>query len=183
MQSRSMRREARYLDDKGMRGEPYTIRQPARVVRDLLSDVYQILQIEPKVHYIYVGRDGRKVGLSFHNYLSHFTRETRAKINKIYSEKTGEKKELVIPASEREFFDLWLNNDGYNCGAFFDNIRTWWSIRCPNVRFLHYDPLAQDLKNQVPIIARFLGISPEALDLDLIIRNCSYNSMMRRAED
>jgi aryl sulfotransferase len=175
MQSRSMRREARYLDDKGMRGEPYTIRQSARVVRDLLSDssvwkrfqtevgfregdiviatyfkvgttltqtiVYQILQngkfpqkdlarispwldssfgdhegmladlkrqtgrrvikshmpadtipLDPKVRYIYVGRDGRNVGSSFPNYLSHFTRETRAKINKIYSEKTGGKK-------------------------------------------------------------------------------------------
>jgi aryl sulfotransferase len=141
------------------------------------------IPIDPRVRYIYVGRDGRNVGLSFHHYLSHFTGDTIAKINKIYSENAGEETKLVIPASEQEFFDLWLNNDGYNCGAFFDNVRTWWDIRClPNVMFLHYDKLAQDLKNQIPVIAKFLGISPETLDREAIIRNCSFDSMKRRAE-
>lgn len=139
--------------------------------------------IDPRVRYIYVGRDGRNVALSFHNYLSHFTRETIAIINNIYEGKTGEHRELILPATEQEFFDLWLDNDGYNCGAFFDNIRTWWNIRClPNILFLHYDQLTPDLRNQIPVIAEFLGISPETLDRETIVRNCSFDSMKLRAE-
>jgi aryl sulfotransferase len=59
--------------------------------------------IDPRVRYIYVGRDGRNVVLSFHHYLSHFTRETRAKIDKIYREKTGGKKSWRSPQGGGNF--------------------------------------------------------------------------------
>jgi aryl sulfotransferase len=48
--------------------------------------------------------------------------------------------------------------------------------------FLHYDQLSQDLRNQIPVIAKFLGLSPETLDTETIIRNCSFDAMKSRAE-
>jgi len=45
------------------------------------------LPIDPKASYIYVGRDGRNVALSYFNYLSHFTAETRTKMDEIYKQK------------------------------------------------------------------------------------------------
>ena len=141
------------------------------------------LPIDPEARYIYVARDGRNVGLSFYNYLSHFTAETRTEINEIYTKKTGIQSELVLPETDHEFFDLWLNNDGYNCGSFFDNVRTWWELKdLPNVLLLHYDQLAQDLRNKITVIAKFLGIPPETLDRETIENNCSFDSMKHRAE-
>ena len=152
-----------------------------RVIKTHLSA--DAIPVDPDVKYIYVGRDGRNVGLSYYNYLSHFTAETRVRMNEIYKKETGIQSELVLPATDQEFFDLWLNNDGYNCGSFFDNVRTWWELRdLPNVLLLHYDQLTQDLRNQIDVIAKFLGIPPETLDRETIENNCSFDSMKHRAE-
>ena len=141
------------------------------------------LYIDPKVNYIYVGRDGRNVALSFYNYLSHFTDRTMHKINGIYKKATGKNIDLVLPQTEQEFFDLWLENDGYNCGSFFDNVKSWWDLRhSPNVLLLHYDQLSKDLESELPRIATFLGISPETLDTNSIIMNCGFEAMKERAE-
>jgi aryl sulfotransferase len=64
------------------------------------------------------------------------------------------------PASIRQYFNEWLEWDGYPFWSFWENIRTWWEIRhLPNVLLLHFSELKADMPGQIRRIAEFLEIS------------------------
>jgi aryl sulfotransferase len=89
----------------------------------------------------------------------------------------------VIPVSVQEFFDLWLESDGYGCCDLFDVVRSWWALReRPNVLLVHYAPLMHDLPGQVARIARFVGADPARLPMDRIVEHCAFGYMRSRAE-
>lgn len=55
------------------------------------------LPITPEPRYVYVGRNGKDLGISFHNYLKHFSGRTMSTINRIHAEWSGNSVPLVIP--------------------------------------------------------------------------------------
>lgn len=139
--------------------------------------------IDARARYVFVGRNGKDIGISFHNYLKHFSAETMAAIDRIHASWSGEPTPLVIPDDMREFFDLWLDDDGYGCCDLFDVVRSWWALRGrPNVLLLHYASLKLDLPAQIARIARFIGVDPARLQMPTIVEHCSFAFMRTRAE-
>jgi aryl sulfotransferase len=141
------------------------------------------LPIRAEARYLFVGRNGKDLGASFHNYLSQFSPETMATIDRIHAEWSGDPKPLVIPESVQEFFNRWISTDGYGCCDLFDVVRSWWKLRNePNVLLVHYRLLKDDLGGQIARIARFIGIDPVGLHRDRIEEHCSFGYMRARAE-
>jgi len=156
-------------------------RRQRRVIKSHLPA--DAVPIDPRAHYIFVGRNGKDIGISFHNYLAHFSADTMAAINRIHASWSGDPSRLVIPRDMQEFFDLWLDRDGYDCCDLFDVVRSWWLHRDqPNVLLVHYQELLHDLPAQVALIARFIGADPAQLRMNAIVEHCSFGYMRARAE-
>ncbi len=141
------------------------------------------LPIAPEARYVFVGRNGKDLGISFHNYLYNFSESTMSTINQIHAEWSGKSTPLVIPDDMQAFFDLWLDTDGYGCCDLLDIMNSWWKLRDePNVLLLHYQQLKDDLNGQIARLADFFGIDPESLRMDAIVEHCSFEYMSGRAE-
>lgn len=141
------------------------------------------LPIAPEARYVFVGRNGKDVGISFHNYLYNFSESTMSQINAIHAEWSGDSTPLVIPQDMQEFFDLWLDYDGYQCCDLLDIMKSWWELRDEqNVLLLHYAQLKKDLPGQVARLAEFFSIDPASLRMDTIVEHCSFDYMSARAE-
>lgn len=143
----------------------------------------EALPIDARARYLFVGRNGKDIGISFHNYLRHFSAETMNLINRIRAAWSGDPSPLVIPERMREFFDLWLDTGGYGCCDLFDVVRSWWALADrPNVMLVHYQPLKRDLPGQIARIAEFIGAQPARLRMDSILEHCSFGYMRTRPE-
>jgi aryl sulfotransferase len=141
------------------------------------------LPLDPAARYVFVGRNGKDLGISLHNYLSQFSAETMATIHRIHAGWSGDPAPLVIPADMREFFDRWLSTDGYGCCDLFDIVRSWWQRRSdPNVLLVHYRRLRDDLQGQIARMAAFIGVAPAGLRMDRILDHCAFGYMKARAE-
>lgn len=156
-------------------------REQRRVIKSHLPA--DALPVDPRARYVFVGRNGKDIGLSFHNYLAHFSAETMDAINRVHAAWSADSTPLVIPRSKQEFFDLWLDQDGFGCCDLFDVVRSWWAVRSqPNVLLLHYAQLLRDLPGQVARVARFIGADPAQLRMDSIVAHCSFGTMRTEAE-
>jgi aryl sulfotransferase len=139
------------------------------------------LVFSEKAKYIYIGRDGRDVVWSMYNHHSNFVPRTY----EILNETPG----LVgpplgpPPACIRQYFNEWVERDGYPFWSFWENIRTWWEIRdLPNVMLLHFADLKADMPGQIRRIAEFLEIEIEEDRWPVIFEHCSFDYMKRNAE-
>jgi aryl sulfotransferase len=139
------------------------------------------LVFSEKAKYLYIGRDGRDVVWSMYNHHSNFVPKTY----EILNETPG----LVgpplgpPPACIRQYFNEWLERDGYPFWSFWENIRTWWEIRdLPNVMLLHFADLKADMPGQIRRIAEFLEIEIEEDRWPVIFEHCSFDYMKRNAE-
>lgn len=141
------------------------------------------LPIAPEPRYVFVGRNGKDLGISFHNYLKNFSAPTMSEINRIHAEWSANSTPLTIPDDMQTFFDLWLDNDGYECCDLLGIMASWWKLKDePNVLLVHYRQLKDDLPGQIVRIAEFLSIDPGALRMDDILRHSSFEYMKGRAE-
>ncbi|MEZ0353380.1 sulfotransferase domain-containing protein [Mycobacterium sp. pR1184] len=141
------------------------------------------LPIGPEARYVFVGRNGKDLGISFHNYLYNFSESTMSAINRIHAEWSGDSTPLVIPEDMQAFFDLWLDTGGYGCCDLLDIMQSWWKLRDePNVLLLHYQQLKDDLAGQIVRLAEFFGIDPASLRMDDIVKHSSFEYMSGRAE-
>ena len=141
------------------------------------------LPIAAEARYVFVGRNGKDLGLSFHNYLKNFSESTMLTINRIHAQWCAEHVDLVIPQDKQQFFDWWLDTDGCGCCDLFDVTKSWWKLRNePNVLLVHYQKLKDDLADQIDRLARFLSIDPASLRMDAIVEHCSFEHMSGRAD-
>ena len=140
------------------------------------------LLIDPRVRYLYVGRDARDVIWSVFNHHLGFTQEARDLMNG--APDRGGPPILPIDRDVRDYYLHWLEHDelpGFPMPSFWDHIRGWWEVRgLPNVLLLHFNDPINDLERQLRRVAHFLGIHidearlralwPE-LDVELIRRH------------
>ncbi|MEY8015079.1 sulfotransferase domain-containing protein [Mycobacterium servetii] len=141
------------------------------------------LPIAPVARYVFVGRNGKDLGISFHNYLHNFSPATMAEINRIHAAWSGDSAPLVIPEDMSTFFDLWLETNGYGCCDLIDVMASWWRLKDePNILLLHYRQLKDDLPGQIAQLAEFFSIDPGSLRMDAIVEHCSFDYMSARAE-
>ena len=138
------------------------------------------LVFSEKAKYIYIGRDGRDVLWSLFNH--HST------ANDSWYEALNDTPGRVGPPIERptssisEYFHEWLNNDGYPWWPFWENVRSWWEIRqLPNVHFVHFANLKNNMPQEIRRIAAFLEIPIDESKWELILLHCSFDYMKANA--
>lgn len=139
------------------------------------------LVFSPKAKYIYIGRDGRDVVWSVYNH--------HANGNEHFYHALNDTPGLVGPRLEKpnenivEYFREWLDKDGYPFWPFWENIKSWWAIRnLPNVHFIHFAKLKEDMPGEIKKVADFLNIKIDPAKWDAILKHCSFDYMKENAE-
>jgi len=139
------------------------------------------LVYSPKAKYIYVARDGRDVLWSYYNHHSNHN-------DLFYQEINGVGGPGIEPAKPpqheiHEYFQVWLEKDGYPLWRYWHNVRTWWEIRhLLNLMLLHFSALKADMPGQIRRIAEFLDIPVDESQWDAIVEHCSFDYMRAHAE-
>lgn len=138
------------------------------------------LVFSERAKYIYIGRDARDVVWSLYNH--------HASANALWYEALNETPGRIGPPIEpptcqiRQYWLEWLDKDGHPFWPFWDNVRSWWSIRSlPNVLFMHFEAMKRDMPTQMQRIARFLDLRIDAAKWPAIVEYCSFDWMKRNA--
>lgn len=140
-----------------------------------------------QVKYIVVGRDARDVFMSLWNHYRNYTPEFYERAN----QPAHVKRPLPrCPEDVHEFWRQWMTkgwfeweSDGYPFWSILHHTQTWWDFRhLPNILFVHYNDLLQDLKGGIRRVARFLEIDASERLLSHIARAASFGNMKRQAE-
>ena len=138
------------------------------------------LVFSEKAKYIYIGRDGRDVLWSLYNH--HIT------ANDAWYKALNDTLGRVGPAIEKppssitQYYHKWLDDNGYPWWPFWENVRSWWAIRkLPNVYFVHYANLKNDMPGEIRRIAEFLKIPIAEEKWHTILQHCSFEYMKENA--
>ena len=138
------------------------------------------LVYSPKAKYIYIGRDGRDVMWSMYNH--------HANGNQAYYEALNDTPGRVgppllpPPADIRQYWQEWMDKDGYPFWSFWENIRSWWQIReLPNLLLIHFNDLKRDMPGEMRRIARFLDIPIDETRWPDIVEYCTFDWMKQNA--
>lgn len=139
------------------------------------------LVYSPLARYLYIGRDGRDVMWSLHNHHS--------KANALWYELINDTPGRVgppigkPPADRQQYFEEWLDGDGYPFWPFWASVRSWWAIRkLPNLLLLHFQELKDDLPGQIRRIAAFLDIEIDERQFPAIVEHCGFAWMKAHAD-
>jgi aryl sulfotransferase len=138
------------------------------------------LLFSPEAKYIYIARDGRDVAWSMHNH--HFN--ANALWYELLNDTPGRVGPPIGKAAEDpvDYFRTWLETGGEPFWPFWENVRSWWAIRhLPNVMFVHFEDLRQDLPGRIRDIAAFLGIKVNPGDWEAILEHSSFAWMKANA--
>jgi aryl sulfotransferase len=134
----------------------------------------------PELKHIYIARDGRDSLWSMHNH--------HANGNALFFEVINDTPGRVgppLPKADpdiRRYFLNWLDNDGEPFWSFWDNVRSWWSVRHhPNVLMLHFADMKKDLAASVRKIAAFLDIDLDDATFAKVVEHCSFDYMKENA--
>lgn len=140
------------------------------------------LVFSPDAKYIYVGRDGRDVMWSMYN---HHANGNATFFNLINDTPGRVGPELPRAGNDVvAYFNEWLDKDGYPFWSFWENIKSWWSIRnMPNVFMMHFENLKKDMPGEIRRLAAFLEIDIDETKWSEILEHCSFNYMKQHAEN
>ena len=139
------------------------------------------LVFSPQAKYLYIARDGRDVVWSLYNH--HVN--ANATWYELLNDTPGRVGPPIgqPPESILQYFRDWLEQDGYPFWSYWENVKSWWSIRhLPNVMLLHYADLKRDLLGQIQQIAEFLEIPVDQSQWAVIVEHCSFDYMKQNAE-
>ncbi len=140
------------------------------------------LVYSPRAKYIYVGRDGRDVAWSLYNHLRNANEQNYYKFLNETPERIGPPLERPS-GSVRDFFIEWLALDGYPAWSWWENVRSWWTIRdLPNLLLVHFADLKADLPGEVRRIADFLEIYIDDGNWPAILKHSSFEYMRENGQ-
>ncbi|MAF49920.1 MAG: sulfotransferase domain-containing protein [Rhodospirillales bacterium] len=137
----------------------------------------------PKVKYVYIARDGRDCVWSMYNhnlYTNNVLYDGLAALPYFGPI-------LKPPRTDdlREYYLDWFTKDGYPFWPFWENIRSWWPTRkLPNVHFIHYQALKDDMPGEMTKIGKFLGYDVDNLRKDTwdkMVYQCTFDYMKENA--
>jgi len=138
------------------------------------------LVFSPKAKYLYIGRDGRDVLWSLYNH--HLT------ANEKWYGALNETPGLVGPKIDPpldsivDYFNEWLDKDGYPWWSMWENVNSWWNIKdLPNVMFIHFSNLKSDMGGEIRKIASYLDIEIDESKWEDILLHCSFDYMKENA--
>ena len=138
------------------------------------------LVFSPQAKYIYIGRDGRDVVWSLYNH--------HANANDLWYDALNNTPGRVGPPIERppedirQYWQDWMDKDGFPFWSFWENVRSWWAIRdLPNVMMIHFTDLKRDMPGEMRKIAAFLDIEIDETRWDTIVEYCTFDWMKANA--
>ncbi|MCH8331658.1 MAG: sulfotransferase domain-containing protein [Bacteroidetes bacterium] len=139
------------------------------------------LVFNQNVKYIYIARDGRDVVWSLYNHHSN--------ANEKWYHALNETPGLQGPPIEKptddilQYFNEWLEKDGFPFWSFWENIKSWWEIKeLPNVMMIHFSELKADMPGMIRKIAAYLDIEIDENNWDAIVEHCTFDYMKANAE-
>jgi aryl sulfotransferase len=142
---------------------------------------------DARVRYVYVGRDGRDVFMSWANHWAAFSDFAYELLNS-GPDFVGEPL-ARCPSDIHRMFDDWIHRasfpweqDGYPTWSHFYHAQSFWKFRhLPNIHFLHYSDLKEDLVEEMRRLAEFLAIPVEEANWPTIAEAASFDTMKRDA--
>ncbi len=138
------------------------------------------LVFSPRAKYLYIGRDGRDVLWSMYNHHLNANDHWYEALNEspgLVGEKIGKPVDSIV-----QYYHDWLDKDGYPWWSLWDNVNSWWAIKdLPNVMFLHFNHLKQDMPGEIRRIASFLNIAIDEAKWEDILTHCSFDYMKENA--
>ena len=138
------------------------------------------LVYSPRAKYLYIGRDGRDVVWSMWNHHVNANESWYAALNDTPG-RVGPPIERP-PTDIRTYWRDWMDRDGHPFWPFWENIRSWWSIReLPNLLLVHFEELKRNRAGEIRRIADFLGIEVAEERWEAILRHTSFDYMKANA--
>lgn len=138
------------------------------------------LVFSDKAKYIYIGRDGRDVCWSMYNH--------HLNANAAWYEALNNTPGRVGPPIEPptssivQYFNDWLEKDGFPFWPYWDNVRSWWEVReLPNVLFIHFTNLKKDMPGEIRRMAEFIETPIDESCWEDILQHCSFDYMKANA--
>ena len=139
------------------------------------------LVFSPKAKYIYIARDGRDVVWSLFNHHSRANEKWYDALNNspgLVGEPMPKPVDSVV-----DYYNTWLEKDGYPFWSQWENVRSWWASReLPNVMLIHFSNLKADLPGSMRSIAEFLEIDYDAAKWDDMVYHCTFDYMKSNSE-
>jgi aryl sulfotransferase len=136
------------------------------------------IPIRDDVRYVFMGRDGRDVFMSFCHHHEIFRRDLRAELN-VRALAEGVPPMVDWDGDVHGFFWKWLEP-----AALLHHVASFWELRTrPNVLLVHYADLKRDLAGEMRRVAGFLQIEvPDAL-WPAVVERCTFDAMKARADE
>ena len=143
----------------------------------------------PEVKYIYVGRDGRDVFMSLWNHYRHLHPDILEKYNDFPARANDPFP--PCPDDVHEFFRMWISkswfsweNDGFPFWSVFYHLQSWWTYRhVPNILFVHFNNLLNNLDGQMRIIANYLNIDVNEAIWSYLVEKATFKNMKANAKE
>jgi hypothetical protein len=131
--------------------------------------------------YVVCGRDPRDAFLSMMDHMANLSQATIA-------EATGQANlppDFRLPTDVNAMFPVWLTtgtqpwmNDGFPAGSTFYFTQTYWRFRhLPNVVFLHYQDMTDDLDGEMRKLSAALGIPVDEAKFPALVEAARFSSM------
>ena len=141
------------------------------------------LVFSPKAKYIYVARDGRDCCWSMYNHHFYTNQILYDGLNSLPN--FGPVLERPRTTDLREYYYDWFAKDGWPFWPFWENIRSWWEARnLPNVHFIHFQNLKDDMTREMEKMGEFLGYDVNGITKgtwDKMVYQCTFEYMKDNA--
>ncbi len=138
------------------------------------------------VFYVVVCRDPRDVFMSFFNHYSRYTDEAYAMMNA--PEKLVGNPLPICPEDPRELWTPWISSgwfdwesEGYPFWSNLHHTQTYWDYRhLPNILFMHYNDMLEDLGDAVKTLADFTGIETDEQDIARVVEATTFANVKKK---
>jgi aryl sulfotransferase len=145
------------------------------------------LPFDPRVKYIYVGRDPRDVFMSLWNHHNNYTDEVLSLVS-LLPGRVGEP-----PPRYNDIHEMWRDwvtrgsfaweDDGFPYWSHLRHAQSYWDYRhLPNIYFIHYSDLLANLGQGMRQVAAFLDITVDEAAWPRLVRNCTFEAMSSKGE-
>jgi aryl sulfotransferase len=146
------------------------------------------LPYDSKLKYVYVGRDGRDVFMSFLNHWASYTDVMYERLNG-GTDLVGEPLR-PCPDDLHAVFRDWVSRgsfsweqDGYPFWSHLYHARSFWGFRhLPNVFFVHFNELKNGLEGEMRRLAAFLGIDAPESSWPALVDGATFDTMKKEAD-
>jgi aryl sulfotransferase len=147
------------------------------------------LRFFPEVKYIVVGRDARDVFMSLWNHYNIYSADTYRHVND-----TSNRVGAAFPECPQDihiFWRQWMTQgwfewetEGYPFWSNLHHVQSWWDFHhLPNILFVHYNDLLDNLEDEIRRIAAYLEIDVPETTLQQIVDAVTFSTMKKNAED